>query len=90
MSTKEQFELAASIVKDLKAKPTDDELLSLYALYKQATIGDCNTDKPSIFNLKEQAKWKAWESKKGQKKESAMKEYTELVMKLGEKYGVKN
>lgn len=37
------FEDAAEAVKNLKAKPSDEELLELYALFKQATVGDCNT-----------------------------------------------
>jgi len=27
----------------LAAQPEDEDLLELYALYKQSTIGDCNT-----------------------------------------------
>lgn len=27
----------------MKAKPTDEELLFLYGLYKQAVVGDINT-----------------------------------------------
>ena len=37
------FEEAAEAVKNLPKKPTDDELLELYALFKQATVGDVNT-----------------------------------------------
>lgn len=37
------FETAAAEVKNLKAKPTDEEMLEIYALYKQTTVGDCNT-----------------------------------------------
>lgn len=30
-------------VKNLKQAPKDEELLELYGLYKQATVGDVNT-----------------------------------------------
>ena len=30
-------------MKNLKSKPTDAELLDLYGLYKQASVGDVNT-----------------------------------------------
>lgn len=40
---KKKFEEAAESVKNLKKRPTDNELLELYGYYKQATIGDCNT-----------------------------------------------
>lgn len=38
-----QFEKAAEDVKNLKSTPSDNDLLELYGLYKQATVGDCNT-----------------------------------------------
>lgn len=30
-------------MKQLKAKPTDEEMLQVYALFKQASVGDVNT-----------------------------------------------
>jgi diazepam-binding inhibitor (GABA receptor modulating acyl-CoA-binding protein) len=39
------FEQAAKEVHDLTSKPSNDDLLKLYALYKQATIGDNETSK---------------------------------------------
>jgi len=36
----------------------------LYALFKQATVGDCNTSRPGIFDQKGRYKWDAWEKKK--------------------------
>uniref|UniRef100_A0A9J8C8U0 Acyl-CoA-binding protein n=1 Tax=Cyprinus carpio carpio TaxID=630221 RepID=A0A9J8C8U0_CYPCA len=38
-----EFQKAAEEVKQLKAKPTDAEMLEIYSLYKQATVGDVNT-----------------------------------------------
>lgn len=38
-----EFDKAAEDVKKVKAKPTDEELLFLYGLYKQAVVGDINT-----------------------------------------------
>lgn len=38
----QQFEEAAELVKKLKTRPTDQELLEIYGLYKQGTEGDCN------------------------------------------------
>lgn len=38
-----QFDEAAAQVKQLKAKPADEEMLRVYALFKQATVGDVNT-----------------------------------------------
>lgn len=39
----QRFEAAAEEVKTLTKRPTDVELLELYALYKQATVGDNDT-----------------------------------------------
>ncbi|KAF8771241.1 putative acyl-CoA-binding protein like [Argiope bruennichi] len=65
MSLDEKFNSAAASVKDMKNRPSDSELLELYALYKQATIGDCNIDQPGALDLKAKAKWEAWNGKKG-------------------------
>lgn len=54
MSTlKEQFEEAAKSVNSWKPTKTvpDDDKLKIYGLYKQATIGDCNTQRPGLFDL---------------------------------------
>ena len=46
-----EFLDAAEKMKNLKAKPTDDELLALYGLYKQATVGDINTTRPGMLSI---------------------------------------
>lgn len=38
-----EFEKIAEDVKKVKTRPTDQELLDLYGLYKQAVVGDVNT-----------------------------------------------
>uniref|UniRef100_A0A915CY40 ACB domain-containing protein n=1 Tax=Ditylenchus dipsaci TaxID=166011 RepID=A0A915CY40_9BILA len=46
------FKEAAEQVKKLKKTPTNEELLELYAFFKQASVGDNDTDKPGIFDVK--------------------------------------
>lgn len=83
MELKELFEKAAADSKNLSERPSNDTLLQLYSLYKQATEGDVNTDPPSNpFDFVNKAKYDAWTSLKGKSKESAMQEYTDLVNKL--------
>lgn len=60
-----QFEEAADKVKNLKTSPSNEELLELYALYKQGTVGDNTTPKPGMLDMKGKAKWGAWNDKKG-------------------------
>uniref|UniRef100_A0A915B086 ACB domain-containing protein n=1 Tax=Parascaris univalens TaxID=6257 RepID=A0A915B086_PARUN len=81
------FETAAMKVKTLKVSPSNDELLELYGLYKQATVGDNISTKPWL-DLKGRAKWDAWESRKNMTMEEAKKLYVQIVNKLIEKYGI--
>ncbi|KAH0567119.1 putative acyl-CoA-binding protein [Cotesia glomerata] len=89
MSIQEKFEKAAQEVKELASQPSDEDLLILYGSFKQATIGDCHTDKPGYFSLKEKAKWDAWNAKKGMSKEDAQKDYIKKVAQLVESIGKK-
>ncbi|CAB3408369.1 unnamed protein product [Caenorhabditis bovis] len=82
------FDDAAVKVKSLKASPSNDELLELYALYKQGTVGDNTTPKPGMLDLKGKAKWGAWDAKKGTSQDDAKAAYIALVEKLIEKYGL--
>ncbi|ORZ18481.1 acyl CoA binding protein-domain-containing protein [Absidia repens] len=41
-------------------QPIPMDRLKFYGLYKQATLGECNTPKPSSRKVVEYAKWKAW------------------------------
>ncbi|XP_054716360.1 acyl-CoA-binding protein homolog [Uloborus diversus] len=86
MSLEEKFSAAASSVKNMKARPADPELLELYALYKQATCGDCATDKPSAVDLKGKAKWEAWNGKKGMGQDAAKDAYVTYANTLITKY----
>ncbi|XP_053454562.1 acyl-CoA-binding protein-like [Nycticebus coucang] len=68
-----EFDKATEEVKHLKTKPANDEMLFIYSHYKQATVGDVNTEWPGMFNFKGKAKWDAWNELKGTTKEDAMK-----------------
>lgn len=81
MSLDEKFTKAAEDVKKL-SQLDNDNLLYLYGLYKQVTCGDCNVSKPGFLDLKGQAKWNAWESRKGLEKTKAQKKYIEKVERL--------
>lgn len=78
----DQFNISSIVVKKMKKTPTNDELLELYSLYKQATTGDCNTSKPSFFNIREKSKWNSWKKLTGMEKKHAMFLYIKLVEKL--------
>uniref|UniRef100_A0A023F947 Putative acyl-coa binding protein n=1 Tax=Triatoma infestans TaxID=30076 RepID=A0A023F947_TRIIF len=87
--SEEIFLKAVEDVKNLENTPNDEELLEIYALYKQATIGDCNTSKPGMFDFKGKAKWEAWNGKKGVDQSQAKESYIEKVKSLIATYGLK-
>ena len=83
MDLQKQFDEAAANSKMLSEKPSNEVLLQLYSLYKQATSGDVNTDPPANpFDFVNKAKYHAWTALKGKSKETAMQEYIDLVNKL--------
>ncbi|XP_023995917.1 acyl-CoA-binding domain-containing protein 7-like [Salvelinus sp. IW2-2015] len=65
MSLQAEFERVADDVKKVKSRPSDQELLDMYGLYKQAIFGDINIDKPGMLDMKGKAKWEAWDYRKG-------------------------
>ncbi|KAJ9131420.1 hypothetical protein P3X46_035081 [Hevea brasiliensis] len=54
------FDGSPNSANSVSSKFQNDTALLLYALYQQATVGPCNTPKPSTWNAVEQSKWKSW------------------------------
>lgn len=51
------FEEATTLIMSAKIPMADEQLLTFYGYYKQATVGECNTEKPGFFDFKGKAKW---------------------------------
>ena len=79
---KSQFEQAQKDVKGLSERPSDDDMLALYALYKQATAGDVSGDKPGMFDFVGRAKHEAWSELTGTDADTAMQNYIDKVKAL--------
>ena len=79
---KAQFKKASEEVQDLESRPSNDVLLKLYALYKQATEGDVQGKRPGMMDIKGRAKFDAWAAIEGLSAEDAMQEYVDLVESL--------
>lgn len=79
---KAEFDAAAAASKSLPARPDNDTLLRLYALFKQATSGDVRGDRPGGFDFVNAAKYDAWVKVKGMSVEDAMRAYVDLVNSL--------
>jgi diazepam-binding inhibitor (GABA receptor modulating acyl-CoA-binding protein) len=77
-----QFIESAEQIKQCGKTFDNETLLKLYGYFKQSTVGDCDIECPSFFQLKEKAKWDAWNNHKGMKKSHAMKKYIGLVRDL--------
>jgi acyl-CoA-binding protein len=82
MTPPEAFEDAQKRVKTLSAAPSNEDLLELYALYKQATAGDVTGSRPGMMDFKGRAKFDAWATKKGTGKDAAMSAYVAVVNRL--------
>jgi diazepam-binding inhibitor (GABA receptor modulator, acyl-CoA-binding protein) len=80
---KARFEQASIDVKGLPRRPSDSDMLALYALYKQATEGDVSGKKPGFLDIVGRAKYDAWEGLKGTSAKDAMTRYVEKVRALG-------
>ncbi len=82
-----KFQAAAEDIKKLTKRPDDEDMLRLYALYKQATEGDVKGDRPAAFALKDRAKYDAWARIKGTDSTKAREQYVKLVERLKRTYG---
>lgn len=76
------FDTAQVEVKQLSSRPDNQDLLKLYAFYKQAISGDVSGKRPGFTNLKGRAKYDAWAGLKGTSSDQAKQSYVDLVQKL--------
>lgn len=77
-----KFDDAQKRVKALAKAPSSEDLLELYAFYKQSTTGDVSGSRPGMMDFKGRAKFDAWATKKGTGKTDAMRKYIALVDRL--------
>lgn len=85
MPNSEAFNQAVTRSRELTQRPTNEELLKLYALFKQATEGDVSGSRPTGFDLKGMAKYDSWAKLKGMTAEEAEAAYIGLVDSLHER-----
>ena len=75
----EQFFDAVKRVEALTVRPSNEQLLELYGLYKQVTVGDVNEDRPTGWDFKAIAKYDAWAKQKGVLADAAEAKYVAQV-----------
>ena len=74
-----RFEAAVAASKTLNERPDNGTLLKLYALFKQASVGDVDGKRPGFTDLVGRAKYDAWAALKGCGRDDAMTQYIALV-----------
>ncbi|MFP5392157.1 MAG: acyl-CoA-binding protein [Gammaproteobacteria bacterium] len=82
MSLQEQFAQAQADSKNLSERPDNMTLLKIYALYKQATVGDASGERPGMTDMVGRAKFDAWAGLKGTSQDEAMQQYIDLIEDL--------
>lgn len=76
------FEAAVADSRELTQRPDNATLLKIYALYKQATVGDVEGERPGFSDMVGRAKWDAWNGLKGTASADAMQQYIDLIASL--------
>ncbi len=79
---KAQFKQALEDVKTLTKRPGNDDMLALYALFKQSSQGDVSGSRPGMLDMVGRAKYDAWAKLKGDSKDEAIKKYVDKVAAL--------
>lgn len=85
-----KFNRAADYLQHLVNKLDSNQLLEFYGLYKQSTVGPCNTSKPGIFSMQARAKWNAWNDLGLMNKEFAMRTYVTKLNDIESDWDAKN
>ncbi|XP_011300721.1 acyl-CoA-binding domain-containing protein 6 [Fopius arisanus] len=81
-----RFSRAADHLQSLVASLDSGQLLGFYGLYKQATVGPCDTPKPSWYQAQAKQKWEAWRSLGSMGKAEAMEKYVSALKKLNDNW----
>lgn len=82
LNLEQQFQDSTALIKTKETLTSNEDLLVLYGLYKQATQGDCNTPQPWSTQVEARARWDAWYKNSGMDRNVAMKKYIEKVNEL--------
>jgi acyl-CoA-binding protein len=77
-----EFEQAQKDVHTLSQKPGSNDLLDLYAHFKQATVGDVQGARPGMLNVAGRLKYDAWAGLRGMARSDAEAGYVKKVKAL--------
>lgn len=77
-----EFDASVAAVNGQVKDPGNEVKLRLYALYKQATVGDVDGRRPGFTNPVARAKYDSWASVSGMPAEDAKRAYVRLAAEL--------
>ncbi len=74
---KTQFDEAVNYIQTAEGdfKPSNDQKLEFYALFKQANEGDVSGKRPGMMDFVGRAKYDAWGKVQGMSSDEAMQKY---------------
>ncbi len=85
------FEAAVEAVRnapdDGPLKPSNEDKLQMYALFRQAKDGDVSGKRPGMLDPVGRFKYDAWAKLKGMSSEDAMQQYVDRVQKFQNQAG---
>jgi len=87
MATQAEFEAAKDRLGNLLEDPDNETKLKMYALFKQATVGPVNTERPGMTDFVGRFKWDAWKGLGEMSQEEARAAYVGVVQELEAKEG---
>lgn len=77
-----EFNQAQIDVKTLTKRPSNDDMLFLYAHFKQGSEGDVSGKRPGMLDVVGRAKYDAWAKLKGTTSDAAQASYVAKVQEL--------
>lgn len=86
--TDKKFAEAVHIFQNLpqELRPTQEEELEFYGLYKRAVVGQCDIPKPNYYDILSLAKWEAWKKLDDLSMLNARETYVSQLIKLLERF----
>ena len=88
-SVEDRYVAAVATSKTLKQKPTDNELLHMYGMFKYVKEGNATGSAPNfLWNAAGNYKWNEWQKYDGRAADDVREEYITYVGTLVAKYGV--
>lgn len=82
MSSDAAFQAASAASKTLTKRPDNNDMLFLYAHFKQGNEGDVSGARPGMMDMVGRAKYDAWAKLKGTTKDAAQTAYINKVNSL--------